>query len=77
MLTGAGHPNRLDESLLPEVPQIAGTWIERAALLVMEIGTGDHSKRANRRERARFRAAQRVLAIAVAHDLAVGSARQV
>jgi hypothetical protein len=63
--------------LLSEVPQLAGTGIERAAMLVVEITTGDHSKSTTRRERARFRAAQRVLAIAVAHGLAVGSAGQV
>jgi hypothetical protein len=46
-------------------------------VVVSEITTGDHSKGANGRERAGLRAAQGVLAIAVAHDLAFQSARQV
>ena len=46
-------------------------------MVVAEITTGDHSKRADGRERPRFRAAQRVLAIAVANDLALESARQI
>jgi hypothetical protein len=43
---------------------------------VAEITTGDHPKRADGRQRARFRAAQRVLAIPVANDLPLESAGQ-
>ena len=46
-------------------------------MVVSEITTGDHSKRADGCERSRFRTTQRVLAITNAHDLALPPSRQV
>jgi hypothetical protein len=45
--------------------------------MVAEITTGDHSKRADRRERTRFRAAECVLAITFADDFALEPTRQI
>jgi len=45
--------------------------------VVPEITTGDHSKRTDGCQRARLRATQRVLAVAVPHQLTFLSARQV
>src|SRR5262249_25495517 len=69
-----GHPNRLDETLLAEVPQVTGAGIERPVVVVAEITTGDHSEGTDGRQRPRFRAAERVLAIPVANDLALEAA---
>src|SRR6266511_1519719 len=46
-------------------------------MMVSEITTGDHSEGADGRQRPRLRAAQRVFAIAVAHEFPFESARQV
>jgi hypothetical protein len=46
-------------------------------MMISEITTGDHSKRADGRKRACLRTAQRVLVIAVAHEFPIDSARQV
>jgi hypothetical protein len=46
-------------------------------VVVSEITTGDHSKRADDRKGSRFGSAQRVLTIAVAHDLSLQSPRQI
>jgi hypothetical protein len=59
------------------MPQIARARIGCAAVVISKITTGDHPKRTNRRQRPRLRAAQRVLAIAISHDLALQTARQV
>jgi hypothetical protein len=45
--------------------------------VVSEITTGDHSECTDGRERPRFGTAQGVLAIAVVHELALWSVRQV
>ena len=45
-------------------------------MVISEITAGDHSKRADGRQRPRFRTASGVLAIAVAHDLALQSTWQ-
>jgi hypothetical protein len=58
------------------VPEIAGSWIGRAPIVVSEVTTGDHSECANNRQGARLGAAQRVLAIAVVSELPVSPARQ-
>jgi hypothetical protein len=73
----AGDPSRLNQSLLPEMTNVARTRISRTIVVVSEITTGDHSKRSDGCERSRFRAAQGVLTIAVAYDLARMSARKV
>jgi hypothetical protein len=44
--------------------------------VVAEVTTGDHSERANGRQRSRFGATQRVLAISIVHQLAIASAWQ-
>ena len=76
IFTGAGHPNRFDQPFLAEMPQIAGARIGGTIVVIPKITTGDDPKRTNGRERARFRAAQRVLAVAIADELAVHSAWQ-
>jgi hypothetical protein len=73
----AGHARGLDQPLLAQVSEVAGPWISRAPIVVSEITTGDHSECTNGRERPGFRAAQGVFPIAVVHELAPGSARQV
>jgi hypothetical protein len=77
MVAVAGHARGLDQPLLAQVSQVAGPWISRASIMVPKITTGDHSECANGRERPGFGAAQRVLAIAVVHRLALWSPRQV
>src|SRR6266542_2921537 len=57
--------------------QIAGARIGWTTALISEITTGDHSKRADGRKCACLRAAQGVLAIAVAHDLSLPPTRQI
>src|SRR5581483_4366867 len=61
LLTRTGYPDRLNEPLLAQVPQVARPRIERSIMLVAKITTGYHSKRADGRERPRLRATQRVL----------------
>jgi hypothetical protein len=51
------HTDGLDQPLLAKVPEVARAWISRAIVVVPEITTGDHSKRANGRQRAGLRAA--------------------
>jgi hypothetical protein len=77
MVAVAGHARRLYQPLFAQVSQVAGPWISRAPIVVSEITTGDHSECTNGRERPGFGAAQGVFAIAVVHDLALWSARQV
>ena len=77
MVAVSGHARGLDQPLFAQVSQIAGPWISRAPIVVPEITTGDHSERTNGRERPGFGAAQGVFAIAVVHELALWSARQV
>jgi hypothetical protein len=72
-----GHPRGLDQPLYAQVSQVAGARINRAAVVVAEVTTGDHSECANGRERSRFGAPQGVLAIAVANEFALWSPRQV
>lgn len=73
----AGHAYGFDQALLAQVPQIAGAGIERPIPAVPKVTTRDHSKGAERRQRARLGAAQCVFAVAVAHQLAINAARQV
>jgi hypothetical protein len=73
----AGHADGLDEALLTQVPKVARSPISWPIVVVPEITTGDHSKRADGCEGSRFRATQRVLTITVVHDLALASSRQV
>jgi hypothetical protein len=77
MIASAGDANRLDEPLFTQVPEVAGTWICWTIVMIAEVTTGDHSKRAEGRQRTRLRAAQCVLTLALAHDLSLNAARQV
>jgi hypothetical protein len=77
MIAVPGDSRCLDQPLFAQVPQVAGAWISRAAVVVAEIATGDHSERANGREGSRFGAAQRVVAISVVNQLAIAPAGQV
>jgi hypothetical protein len=54
-----------------EVPKVAGARTSRAAVVVSEVTTGDHSKGAHRLQCPRLRAAQRVLTITVANEFAL------
>jgi hypothetical protein len=45
--------------------------------VVLEITTGDNPKRTDNRQRSRLRATERVLAVAVSHELALQAASQV
>jgi hypothetical protein len=72
-----GDARDLNQTLLAQVSQVAGSWIERPLAVVSQIPTGDDSKRADSCERSGFRAAQGVLAITVADDLALSSMRQI
>jgi hypothetical protein len=63
--------------LFAQVSQVARPGISRAAIVVSEITTGDHSECTNGRERPGFGTAQGVLAIAVMNQLAIAPARQV
>src|SRR2546428_7589555 len=47
----AGHTGRLDEPLLTEMSKVARSRISRTMVVVSEITTGDHSKRADGRQR--------------------------
>src|SRR5918995_4122408 len=77
MVAVSGHARGLDQPLFAQVSQVAGPRISRAPVVVLEITTGDHSECTNGRERPGFGAAQGVFAIAVVHELALWSARQV
>lgn len=59
-----GHA--LDESLLLKVPEMAS-----AVAWVTKIALRDHPKRADSGERLRFGSVQRVVAVAIVHQLAV------
>jgi hypothetical protein len=59
------------------VAKIARPDVRRAIAPIVEVTTADHSKRTDGREDSRFGAAQAVFLVTVAHDLAVGSMRQI
>jgi hypothetical protein len=77
MVAGGGDANRLDQPLLTEMSEIARAWIGRTIVMVSQVTTGDHSKRADRCKRARFRSAQGVLSVAATNDLSFQPPRQV
>jgi hypothetical protein len=67
-----------DEAFLTEVAQVAAPWIRRTIVVVAKVARRDDPKRANGRQRARFRAPQGVLAVpGIVDDPSVRSARQV
>jgi len=57
MLARAGHPNGFDQPLLAKMSKIARAWIGWTIVMISEITTGDHSKRADGGERPRLRTA--------------------
>ena len=67
----------LDESLLLEVAEVSVTHVERGIARVAQVALGDDTKRPHGRQRARVGAVQAIVAIAVANQLAVGSARKI
>src|SRR5919106_1896966 len=77
MVAVSGHARGLDQPLFAQVSQVTRPGISRAPIVVAEITTGDHSECTNGRQRPGFGAAQGVFAIAVVHELALWSARQV
>jgi hypothetical protein len=76
VIARARHADGLDEALLTQVPKVARSRISGLIVVISEITTGDHSKRADGRQRSRLRATQGVLTITIAHDLALASSRQ-
>jgi len=67
-----------DEPFLAEVSEVARSRIGRTLAVVPEVACRDDPKRADGRQRARFRAPQGVLAVpGVVDDLSVRAARQV
>ncbi len=71
------HRNALDEPLPFEVAEVAIADVKRCISRVVQIALGDYAKCADGRQRARVGATQAVVAIAVADQLALGSARQI
>jgi hypothetical protein len=72
------YPLGADKPLLAQMAEVARPWIGRTAVVVAKIACRDDAKRANGRQRARFRATQRVLAVpGIVDDLSVGPTRQV
>ena len=51
--------------------------VERVVPWIAQIAFRDNPKRPDRRVCARFRSVQRVVAVAIGHELAIGSARQI
>jgi hypothetical protein len=73
-----GQPLGSDEPLIAEVSEVAGPRIGRTLVIVAKVACRDDAKRANSRQRARFRAPQGVLVLpGIADDRSVRSARQV
>jgi hypothetical protein len=64
MIAVPRHARGLDQPLFAQVPQVAGPWISRAAIVVAEITTGDHM---NQFPRGRRRSLQWQYGLARAH----------
>jgi hypothetical protein len=77
MVSKTGYPNRFDQALFAQMPEVSRPGIGGAIMMVAEITTGDHPEGADGRQRTRFGASQRVLAVAVAHEFALLATRQV
>jgi hypothetical protein len=74
----AGQPLGSDEPFLTEVSEVAAPWIGRTLVVVAQVACRDDAKRADGRQRARFRAPQGVLAVpGIVDDLPVRSTRQI
>jgi hypothetical protein len=77
MVAVARDANGLDQPLLAEKPQVARARIGWPVMMVAQVTTGDDPKGPDGRERARLRAAECVLPVAIPNDLPLQSARQV
>jgi hypothetical protein len=71
------HASGIDEAQFAEVSQFAVALVQRPIVAVAEVLSWDDSEGADGRQRAALRTSQRVLAVAVEHSLALGSAGQV
>ncbi len=67
-----------DQTLLPQMPQIACPWVGRTSIVVAQVAGGDNPKRPYSRQRPRFRNAEHVLAMSgVVNNLSFMSTGQV
>jgi hypothetical protein len=73
----ARHPSGVDEAQFAEVAELGVPQVQRPIFAVAEVLGGDNSKGTDGPQRATLRAAQRVLAVAVKHSLALRSAGEV
>jgi hypothetical protein len=71
------HQSGVDEAQFAQVSELGVTQVQRSIVAVAEGLGWDNSEGTDGGQRAAFRAAQRVLAIAVEYPFAVGAARQV
>jgi hypothetical protein len=77
-VASASESDRIDQTLVAQVPQVAGARVAWLARLVAQVAGRHHPKRPDGRERARFGTAQRVLAIAaVVDDFSIAAARKI
>jgi hypothetical protein len=50
----AVQPDGVDEPQLAQVPQVAAAWVGLSIMVIQQMTTGDHPKRADCRERSRI-----------------------
>jgi hypothetical protein len=67
----------LHKPRLPEMPEVAGTWIERTFLCVSQVASRDDTEGANGGECARLRTAQRYVTATCPDAVTFRTARQV
>ena len=71
------HPSRVDEAQFPEVAELGVPRVQGPIVAVAEVLGWDNTERADGRQSATLRTAQRVLTVAVEYALALGSAGKV
>jgi hypothetical protein len=76
-MTVTGHRHGANEPLFAKVPKVALAGVTWPAVRVLQVARRDDAEDADETQRARLRAAMRVLAVPVADHLAFESARQV
>jgi predicted protein tyrosine phosphatase len=69
--------NRTNQAFVSKMPEITSAWIAWAAVMVREVSTRNHPKRADRAQRPRLGAAKFVLVVAIADDFAFEALRQI
>jgi hypothetical protein len=69
--------NRANETGFAQVPELALPRVQGLIELVAEVARGDHTERAHRGQRARFRTAKGVVMVAVVDVFAVKSTWQI